>query len=1778
MHLETTQLEVGLTQNETYGLNSDWQLALQIFDRKDISCFLELINVFQIQAKVTWLGTVLNFLSKPRVHEQLDIWSNQCLQAKKLLDLSCEIYLYRGNLTKYKPLLNEQAASTQVRGELSIYFLFALILQRMPPVEKIYQDWFDDLRLWMLVQALIRAQTDNYLDEYIKFAADKIRLASEKLDDWLDLLKKLKPFSSNFSDISSYLAFQCDQLINNNEGLSASHKSFLKQLKYIATGQQKPSNLPVSSPIKVLHKPSLQVEPLYGDLIKNPNDDGYQTLSVEEGELISAVNVDADKSFARQRLSSNSIILKSIIDSQNLPWRWNNLSSYECAKIDNNVQNGLLADDLKTRLISCFAWFALNTGRTIRRVTEFKIDKMPHEEWTLSHDFTMLFRLPPHRKSDWQPTIEQEIKFVLPVAQYIKIGLPVQIQELLSLRQATFPNAQSLGELWDEIWDKPEKEFNDFVKHELPRITSGMLDSVLSNHAYAYLMDDAITSLIVSHPQSGLPAACAYANYTLLDAKHAPSNLIILPDADSTILHSNIILFGSRLDVVEDYLVDIIKKWDLQYEEYVKEANFVNRHNAYIAYIVLMLMAATAIRNVRDPFESIQEFDFENHFLFLDDKVLSQQGSGRLVPLPKSLSNYIQTTYLSHLAFLSKTLTNANPKLCEEINAILSNKPTGGLPFFFFLNEENGLDWNSVSGAAINSLGIFEMVFPFNMFRHRLAKDLRRRGVSSEIVSGLLGHADANSEPYGDFSHRVWLDDVMHAKPAIDASFKSLPFQFKKFDRIVLDIPSIKIKQSFNEIKQFGAAARKQARLKHVKEALRLVRYDIENFLAGTTVDLLSEEEFDQLSKRMIFHENGIPRTYGYLRYEYLMRKVERLWNMQGKKVKIKRRYVSTRSSSIFSAQAPIALSTVKQLRILTTKIVQALNLKKINTALFAITPIIIMLETKYSDIKSMMRVLHFKSFRLVCLDEQFYWEFADREYFDDDTPIRRIKISESLAYLLSLIQENNKSWQHPKEIPQLLEEMAYFLSIRSVHVNDYEHLLKSVAHFVDQVNCIQLEGIRAGYLAGRVESYALNLFDWIKLRIGKKVLLNQQKISSSNHSENAQENRNNVNILSSMNAEKAFNIKDARDFFKALRKILNEFNGSKLHESRMREATILRVKALNKEKAALVSSSVLILGGWVVHLLEKKIRDDEYLRLSSIERYLSELSPYFTDIAFDIDIFALDDEDITLLYDEMLKACPIYGRDYLSNRLVDFDAYATTQDVESPDWSEVSLVKLSAKVAPGIISNDEYHQALHLILKSKFDLPITNDAICAVLIFCYRFGLRAKEALGLLRSDLINTHQPWTVLVQTNKYRSLKNKGSRRQVPLLFNLLKIEEEILARHLAQCESVFGKEKNTLLFYSQQRFLTKSEIKLVQSTINQILKFITSNHKITLHHCRHTAINRIALDCIDEKLDGWKGRGFSVANGTKESLLSNAKNSRRISWATANYLGHVIRETQYRNYIHFLPDWCDLVYDPLPILLPKPSANSFINVNQLPEMNSIEFGLITSTKLQHIEVGAIEVLKYYRLLALGRAPDDALAALNISEKDGRRLNDVLNALFLHTTVKNVKAIELLKMIKESAWKRLLNHLQTLDIKKAKIHQKYKNKCNLSLEDIGYMIGSTRQILLWKKEHFRLFGGFLKSFAIEPHTFKLIAANKAGQDIVRFTEVMVKSKLCQQMRFAEKGYQLDAVYRNGNLTLSKAAIIATKNNILPIRNSYELVMMFSIYVSLVMKSGEFGLGQF
>ena len=172
------------------------------------------------------------------------------------------------------------------------------------------------------------------------------------------------------------------------------------------------------------------------------------------------------------------------------------------------------------------------------------------------------------------------------------------------------------------------------------------------------------------------------------------------------------------------------------------------------------------------------------------------------------------------------------------------------------------------------------------------------------------------------------------------------------------------------------------------------------------------------------------------------------------------------------------------------------------------------------------------------------------------------------------------------------------------------------------------------------------------------------------------------------------------REFFRLLRQEITTVITSETTRAAptARRDMERRMRRILEEWSGKVSSAAHLLGQWITSLLWRRPRRQEYLALSSVDRYFSALSPAFEAIAYGADLLHFEEDEVTALYEQILEIrSHLANQTYVALRLRDFHRWARSEGVEYPDWPELPLPMVS--VSPGLILEREYQNTLTLLL-----------------------------------------------------------------------------------------------------------------------------------------------------------------------------------------------------------------------------------------------------------------------------------------------------------------------------------------------------------------------------------------------------------------------------------------------------------------------------------------------
>ena len=758
------------------------------------------------------------------------------------------------------------------------------------------------------------------------------------------------------------------------------------------------------------------------------------------------------------------------------------------------------------------------------------------------------------------------------------------------------------------------------------------------------------------------------------------------------------------------------------------------------------------------------------------------------------------------------------------------------------------------------------------------------------------------------------------------------------------------------------------------------------------------------------------------------------------------------------------------------------------------------------------------------------YFEHSSRlSTTETDAPVQRFKISSLSAALIDRLLDSKNALAAGQSIPDPLHPLVNLLSNtdRFAEITNAEGLINALGLIVAQVNAITEPGVLAGYRDGRVSSYSLKRQDWLRVELGYPV---QIQPSTSDAEEKSDVHSPQGKLVSATALVSQSSADDfaalqigARSALNKVTELLTEYQSilPKNVTPKDREGLARKLRDIAEDKTYPTSSAIQLLVRWVQSLVHRP-KGGDFININSIERYLVALSPGFEAVGYAADLLKMGDEDVTILYSEVLetsKARKIKDTLYVAQRLVDFHRWAKKKyAIEDPAWEELPETYAATGVSPGLITEKEYQNALLLLLRLPEERLRHRLAPAVLLLLCYRFGLRGSEALGLLRSDVVTLTDTIVVLVQNNRFRNLKTVTSRRQVPLVFSLSWQEKKLLEIWLAEFAAAHGTNGNVPLFFAEGSDQPLMDIGPIKYTAISVLKLVTYNPATNLHHARHTVANFVGLGVNHLDLVMWTQarirRGQSPID--IEQILLSKPQSRSRMWAVSRFLGHVRGETTCGSYLHFFGDWANSLFQPITNYDLSMRLANATYLDDLPRIASIETDLLDILKPKSEKATPLRMMKWLHLIAQGQSGTAAGLALsldpmivdeslefvtNIGKKIRLSQKKAETKLLDANDSEERDSMEFLYRIKEPAWQRLLKCFVEAEHKSGNTP---KSIPSISLTDLIMMVGATRQILMWNDVHFLLMRLLLDYFNIDDARFYLIRSNTANERILDLVE--------------------------------------------------------------------------
>ncbi|WP_431150954.1 hypothetical protein [Acidovorax facilis] len=1549
-----------------------------------------------------------------------------------------------------------------------------------------------------------------------------------------------------------------------------------------------------------------------------------------EGTECWEANIDERLNPVAQEHEARGVLLATIEDQQFLPFSTNRLNQFERACLENWWQAAIARDAAESlRLLGGLVWIAVYTAKSVRMAaTDISFSSQCGPDWSIHPDTLTLQRLPPRHPRGWKASSATS-QWLEPLAGHLQVPLPGEVAEIISQQCSGRPKAGALLNLWPsvQIQDSPESMFNEVCKRTpgLERVRSGMLAHVLEQGVFQATGDPVLGRLLASSSRSGLPGSCAYAAFRTAEVHRGMTAAGLAPPPlfpQNAQAQENIA--GSELNPLDPLLREEIARVRQHIGSLAAgpAENWLVHHNAVTVYMTAAILAATAIRPVSSPLESFGQVDWDERYLFVVDKVASQRHDGRMVVLPSELVRLFQDFYLPHLRRLAASLSSQDPSLSQELQALSAGAASTVMPALFFLREDHArksLRWFEVSEVTLDSMEVFSWPLPWNLFRHRTSTSLRRLGQDPEIIDGLLGHAEGGTATYGRFSARVRLKDLEAIRPALEQLFAALQFappQAPGWDSTPLDFPDLTPgKTCLEEGAQFGRAARETRRAKRHADALSEAQSEILRFVGERPVDSISADEWEVLSQRMLLNDSGTPRALGSLRYEALQDWIRQRWCADGTRPRLKKRYLpALEERTLLSHQAIGSRQKVAAALHALQPILEAMELSRTSLReCFFFGAVLTVLESRVTELQLLRDLLAAKNFRLVHFDQSYYLEHSPDLDIDSGCAVKRYPISVTAANFLARASTTKRGLDMGKSSPPVeWLKLCKEIGLLAPHINTATATISEIAQLVHQANLLEFPASLTAYLNGDLPSVGLPHRDWIRLRHGAAGDFGTFKASGTESgSENFEDeqgpprvspDQHEVHLSALVDRDTAdhspptgmpdpaISQEASKKLFGEVRAIFRKHadaTGGGIGRRNM-EAALCR--ALDQYRGS-AGRSCLLLVEWVRHLLRRSTRKGTLLRVSSVDRYFSSLSMCFLAVGFDHDLLACEEEDVTDFYLRLMDArssipdptesSPESGSEVTRNGyktlhlalqcLKDFHQTINAAfGVENPDWSEIFSDGPSLLVSAGCITEREYLRINACLAPIPAQASV-GDLQCAFInLLMYRFGLRGMEAACLLRSDWTEPAPDCVVLmVRSNQLRRLKSPASRRQVPLLFRLTAHERSIIEQWFLVRQATPILHDKDELFPTEFGLDGLEERRGLLRRIGAVIQRVTRNDQLSPHHNRHTFANRVAelLDLSTLNLNPFD-IGSAAHQNARRLLLGSEESTRRCSWAVARLLGHAQPGTTFRSYFHFFPNVASRSVQLQKFTQQDRSKylqEKLIDLDRITllhdylstfEQNS---GTTTTSPLT-----ATEALKFVRMLVLRRNFGIAQSATNISDQNAKRLENLLIETGRIVSRKKTGShpLDWLSGIQPTRWAELVRHTELV-----KWDESLSSNFPYAGEEISTYIGPSRQVLMWKKEHFEFMKQVINCWKLENDSFRIFT-NSREMALQKFADDnSLQLITTQTLKLEGIKLQVDPVRRGFPLAsiIDRCAAIGLRGTG-SVRSSHEFMLIFLISLAL------------
>jgi len=1753
----------------------------------------------------TVLGAILRFLSQREAIETFEDWADESTLAPGMAALGRTLWS-KAELQRAMIPYSDASTTKRIFGkEIKVQYPAALCATRRPLCEPDLAAWLHKLRCYLLLRSLDAESAGVAREHRLYRVSLTVRQAIDSVGDpaleWLAGLSHQALGLADFEVVTLRLVEAAIQDPKAPE--SAVRASFLKALKSLL--QDEPW-----VPMEVVGwSPDTSATNFGRDA---PQPSGHGSLSPNpprQSPPKQRQRIGKRKTLTRARLEGESLRLQSAQASLHFAPDWDTCTQEEVAGLLRCLNGLLLSSCVQDHFGAACCLIAVVTSQSAHGVRSVPFQACSDHAWHINAAKGVMRRRAPRRQKRWRatPTVIQQ-GWAVPLENEWAYALSAPLRAALQSGLKCHEGGRTLGEVWHAL--SPNLTLEAWINARLAeqvetqRLRSPALANILPAAILRTSGDAQVARLLSSDNRSALPAATAYFSVTGQQVHCALAGLdlsawvsLVTPNP-----HDARNAAGSELDLLTPNLHRFIADLLDRAQAACDRADWVEGHNLLACVTTLVLLASTGARPVRAPFETLRWFCFQHKLVYLLDKVSGPTRGARLGVLSDWANDFLTQVYLPHLERLADALAVKCPDFSRELRALTCPTGQSKLPLLFVVRCVPEIDWMEMSEAALDEHCPLDQGLPWNLFRHWMSSGLNRHGLHPDVRDALMGHADFRLEAHGDNSPRTPIADLEQARAVINQLQEALPWRLISLPASWPAPAKIDLApQALDPKRSFGAQARAQRRAEGYQRAQDSALKEVLRWTQGRPANSFSADELESLARCMLF-QGSRPHPAASLRYEVFESWLQHHWEDSGRRAPLQHRYsVRREGQALFTEMALTARAQLEGFRAQFEAWCQEhqCNLRGPEVcATAAAIELVLLSRVAFMDPLKDVLCNTVERYIVVRMDQRDYLEWGFGADWVDGKPVYRLPISARAGAWLSNCRAQSR--RHRNALPAIPGSMLSLADWLQLGVKETEKLLERLVELQSQANSLELPGFIAAHLGGRRCASALPHRDWIRLVRSARPIEEDVTSCAEATEQDAQQALDRFQAFVGTRTTTAEELPSRASRLRTqVLSILSE------------EQALLIRERVSKLHAVACSSgfgqgdALFLLVHFIAHLLTRRPRSGgrPRLALSTSRRYAYSLMTPFVEALADCNILQSEPEELIERYQDALETWQVKpgamppSADGIAHGL---DAQSATQETADAsrrtaaalkefhefiersygacglDWAELALDGCVAAGRPGFIKELEVQSALQQLTRNldvtQLD-PLTLER-AFVLVVCHRFGLRAREAIGLRFRDWIEQSGATLVAVVPHRLRSLKRLTSKRLVPLLEPLTALEESVIREVLLRWQRREGADHSKPLlvhFWPHERARSQE---LLCEPVRQALRSVTGSSSSTLHTLRHAYAMRMTALVLQLELPGETPRADPRAVRAALGLPNQV--DRRALWAIARLLGHASPLSTVASYLNSVWLWHPTVNERAQgVTAPIPNERGRVNLDPLrldPHYLDDACRLpLTQWPLHLAQPPSQQLaarLQYLRQLRLNQSKQRAceVAGLTIAKADGLEKSMVLVGARLDGPSKRSHAAtggwDILKACSANRLRVLIEDIDP-DLRVPRSH----------LQNWVDMVGASRQIMLFEKEHFHQVRWFLEAFTALAGDVRLVHRTNVHPDLISWAEgaglkplLLPISQVSKRDGTPVKGFQMDVARSgpHGTVHPERIALIPAHGGKLTC--SQEMLLMWIVWNTL------------